>query len=1098
MKKIILLLLCLSFVFSFAVLAVSDNGVILDVNVLDGSCKFGTYYYFLSMVEKDTKEEAVSFNHLTTETETDKEYTPHISVDFTLEKEESIYVWVKARISTGKIENRNAADSIYVSFDSTLGQDYTLGKMSNISQDYLWIRVKTGKLGEGTHTLNILARENYTKIKDIKIVNSSKIPVWDGSLYSTPEISLDNKPHPRVLVNSEILQKVKTVMADPESYPDNNNFITLHNYYLEKENGINTESTSYLNDDYKIIKSLAFDYLVNGNEEKGEKAVNYIKNRLEKVKFNSTDDYTKAGNLIYTSALVYDWCYDLIKEDNETKDYIIERALEICSLYTEMGWPPVNQNAYGGHGSENSLLRDLLAFGIAVYDEYPEVYNITAGRIEDEYIGVRKIYFNAHKSLFGTHYGIYRGNHDISCALLYKALGVDNIWENPEYQYMPYWYIYAKRGDGYFLEDGDGKENQSDGSFKKYNPSYMAFGVGSLFKDGYLKAFSDDILTDYVDKYLGKDIYDYYVESIIANDVTVEKEDISTLSYSHYFPYPGGAYIARTGWDDNSMVVSMKINPLNISDHNHLDAGGFQIYYKGNLATDSGYYQALTEENAQTLSNETGNTYYENYFGGTYHQAYYRQTIAHNCMLIENPNTPDTEFVNDWDTGKNGFSLNKGGQKSNSKAGIYPDNPEKLVTDEVLNTSKVLAYGQEEGVKDPDYTYLKGDLSGAYPDGTVSEYERSFMFLNFKNKDIPGALIVFDHVVSKDASFKKTYLLHGVNAPEIEGNRVTLIRSENTYNGKLVNDTLLPENAQITQVGETKDDYIIDNNAKTKINLKTNSANDSAINEGGGIRTEISPVTSNEEDYFLNVMQVSDANAENEPLTATLIESDTHHGVEIYDRVVMFGKTKEKLSSDISFDISGIGSYNISVTDLKDGIWYIYKDDIYKGKMTVSENDGIAYFTGTKGEYKLTRTVPEISVVPGRTTKFFFELGNYEEKNAFITFGKILGLENNEAVIDYGMVFINGIKEPTLEDKDCHKISVKDKNFTFDSLGNLYFGTVIYGNAILNYKPYSIRTYAIIKENGKETVKYGDVTYDYVRNFSKCNSYPLTVYEVNE
>ena len=51
---------------------------------------------------------------------------------------------------------------------------------------------------------------------------------------------------------------------------------------------------------------------------------------------------------------------------------------------------------------------------------------------------------------------------------------------------------------------------------------------------------------------------------------------------------PYGWMIARTGWDDESVIAEMKVNVYNFNNHQHLDAGAFQIYYKGPLAIDSG------------------------------------------------------------------------------------------------------------------------------------------------------------------------------------------------------------------------------------------------------------------------------------------------------------------------------------------------------------------------------------------------------------------------------------------------------------------------------------------------------------------------------
>ena len=61
-----------------------------------------------------------------------------------------------------------------------------------------------------------------------------------------------------------------------------------------------------------------------------------------------------------------------------------------------------------------------------------------------------------------------------------------------------------------------------------------------------------------------------------------------------YYPSPQGAMFARTGWEDGidspSVVAFMNLEEYNFTNHDHLDAGHFQIYYKGILANDSGSY----------------------------------------------------------------------------------------------------------------------------------------------------------------------------------------------------------------------------------------------------------------------------------------------------------------------------------------------------------------------------------------------------------------------------------------------------------------------------------------------------------------------------
>ena len=56
----------------------------------------------------------------------------------------------------------------------------------------------------------------------------------------------------------------------------------------------------------------------------------------------------------------------------------------------------------------------------------------------------------------------------------------------------------------------------------------------------------------------------------------------------------------------------------------------------------------------------------------------------------------------------------------------------------------------------------------------------------------PAVVVVFDRVTSTKAAFKKTWLLHSIEQPTIEGRTITVVRSgpthdnKGTYGGKLV------------------------------------------------------------------------------------------------------------------------------------------------------------------------------------------------------------------------------------------------------------------------------------------------------------------------
>jgi len=90
-------------------------------------------------------------------------------------------------------------------------------------------------------------------------------------------------------------------------------------------------------------------------------------------------------------------------------------------------------------------------------------------------------------------------------------------------------------------------------------------------------------------------------------------------------------------------------------------------------------------------------------------------------MLIYDPNEPSSNF-----SGR----VNDGGQRDITLGSILT--LDKLYSTPYLKVGEVLGHEYGLSSQEPDYTYLKGDISNAYS-GKVAAYERSFMFLNLKN-----------------------------------------------------------------------------------------------------------------------------------------------------------------------------------------------------------------------------------------------------------------------------------------------------------------------------------------------------------------------------
>jgi hypothetical protein len=410
---------------------------------------------------------------------------------------------------------------------------------------------------------------------------------------------------------------------------------------------------------------------------------------------------------------------------------------------------------------------------------------------------------------------------------------------------------------------------------------------------------------------------------MLFNDPNMERKPIHELPLTRYFGSPYGQVIARTGWDDGTGLVDksspvavalMKVGEYNYGNHDHRDIGSFQLYYKGSLAIDSGIYQGKNGR-----------------YGDPPHVNYTKATIAHNCVLVYDPDDRTTAKQND------------GGQRSINQ----PQNLQDLLNNG-FQTGIVEGHQFGPDPIQPDYTYLKGEISKAYS-AKVKQYYRSFVFLNLKNSEVPAVLVVFDKVVSSNKDFKKYWLLHSIEEPLVDGKITTIRRSTDGYNGEMVNHTLLPEqdNLKIEKVGGAGHEFDVFGK-----NFPNTWEKKEDVREQGAWRIQASPQKAEETDYFLNVMQVKDINGQ-EPLTPQKLESTQMLGTKIKDRVVLFSKSGERLKA-ASFEVDGDDEpLKYLVCDLTEGTWRVEKDG-NASMYQVSEEGGVLYFEGAAGNYKLT------------------------------------------------------------------------------------------------------------------------------------------------
>jgi len=391
--------------------------------------------------------------------------------------------------------------------------------------------------------------------------------------------------------------------------------------------------------------------------------------------------------------------------------------------------------------------------------------------------------------------------------------------------------------------------------------------------------------------------------------------------------------VARTGWGRESVIAEMKINEYSFLNHQHQDAGAFQIYYKGPLAIDAGAYNGSSGG-----------------YNSPHNKNFFKRTIAHNSLLIYDPN----EVFRSSGYGgqdKTEFAANDGGQRLPGKDWSAPRELKEMLAGN-FRTGRILAQGFGPDMQTPEYTYLKGDITEAYSSKT-KEVKRAFIFLNLKDAKVPAAMIVFDKVVASKPGFKKFWLLHSIEQPEIKGNLITIKRTKNGDSGMLVNTALLPDadNSDIRSVGgKGKDFWVFGRNYTNDPKAGT----DEAL-ERGEWRVEISPKKAASEDYYLNVMQISE-NSQQHLHEVKRINGDQVVGVQLADRVVTFSKTAGTIDIPFNFSMAGQGTFKFLITDLLPGNWQILKDGkIYHPALPVGSEDGAISFSGTEGTYRFLR-----------------------------------------------------------------------------------------------------------------------------------------------
>ena len=747
--------------------------------------------------------------------------------------------------------------------------------------------------------------------------------------YGIPRIMPTVGEHPRLWVKKNNLDAIIKNLQSEENSANYKKVMAMADVHFD---GLLPDPSEHTyNYDAKFvakIESLAFMYLVTGDELFGYSAILAVKNYLKTIII--TDEFHDkryyAGASMYVFSEVYDWCYSLLTDKD--KDEIVKGCVNVLSTLFEIGVPPAGQGAVCGHGTGAQLLRNWLAFSIATFDEFPSIYKNVIGRFFQQYIDAPNFYYPSGTNFQGSSYGVGKTILNILSELLIHNMSGDYLY-NFSFEPVVRTFINYLRPDGEQLRIGDDYLQHAKDRVNMSDYGSLAFYGASLYDNSVFKAWALDLTDNFNGLCWVGEMQLTPVTFLILNKPWIKRGDKFSLPTVNYNGSPTGAIIARSAWgDDNAWMTYTKIGEAYGGNHEHKDAGSFQVYYKGILAMTSSCYEYYYRDNYGTLLDE----------------AYGKQSISKNCLLIFNHEYPAAS--------NNGAArwVNSGGQRFRGEVNTEPSTLAAWLERSTSHQAKVLGHSFAYENGSPAYAYISGDLTNAYDDITVDNVVRSTITMATGNDAHPMVFMVYDRITAKKPAYKKTFLLHTPEEPKIDGKYVTVTNTERGNNGKLVNCTLLPEKINTSVIGGDGKRFFVEWHNVADEHRPTDP--DWDRQEIGWGRVEISPAEYNLTDNFLNVMYVGDADKNDDYIESKLVRCDTHEGACCLGTLALFSKTTSPVTDDVVFTLDNLT--NCHVTGLAEGRWQVYLNDEKYMVCDVEKESTVAIFAAQSGTVKLT------------------------------------------------------------------------------------------------------------------------------------------------
>ncbi|HEY6376799.1 MAG TPA: heparinase II/III family protein, partial [Edaphobacter sp.] len=515
------------------------------------------------------------------------------------------------------------------------------------------------------------------------------------------------------------------------------------------------------------IAGNALSWLISGQDDFGQKSLAEMRNTAPPVPGSH-------AWLTYANwALAFDWLYEHPAFDEALKDRVAKQLLDGAIVMAST--PDLKHPEQASYHNYTTRFLGLTAFALcAVAKRRPHDANVR--ELKDK---ANRAFQNIlHVSDMVSPMGSYHESMDymrityVPMAMLAElqrtTTGVDPALRFGTYRCIADTYLYKLMPDGTPSREGDNEYPILDDR----DTAALGYAV-NRFKNPYAAWLLRD--SGFATRQWALPVLDFLWNDPDVSPRNPALSDSEELPLHRYFPGVDQV-VFRNGWGPEATRIEFDCGPY-LAKHQHMDRNHFTIYHRGHLAIDSG---------ADYTDSES--PHYLNY---------YRRTVAHNTMLIFDPKEHFFWSENLME------AANDGGQRMDSSRfwNTLRSQADWDRTRDLWEVGKMEIVDHVSGTNGKGgYHYALGDATRAYSSHKVRTFTRQLLYLPDMN-----VLLVFDRVVSTDPSFRKTWLLHGVNMPWIEGTGTPSNNGEETFGnagqfrmqegeGEILVHTLLPAN----------------------------------------------------------------------------------------------------------------------------------------------------------------------------------------------------------------------------------------------------------------------------------------------------------------